>query len=286
MGLPGQAEFNRAQAIRTAQEAVREDLAIIDTETTGLDADAQMVELAICDIAGNVLLDTLVKPTVLIPRDATRVHGITNNDVARVPSAGELAAEIDRVIGKRILASYNLEYDLRILNTSLRANGYPRRLYDVGGKWGDGLCIMKLFAEWYGDWSDNFQSFTWQPLHRAAAILGVDADVSAHRALPDAQTARAVLIAMANTSYEGYKQPTPGGRIRSIRFADLVAGSPLPSRLSLRVGDLVRHRAFGEGIVTAYNPSASDDEVTVEFAGGVGVKRLLLSFAPLEKLDD
>jgi len=24
----------------------------------------------------------------------------------------------------------------------------------------------------------------------------------------------------------------------------------------------------------------------VEFAGGVGVKRLLLSFAPLEKLDD
>ena len=284
MGLPGQTEFNGAQAIRTAQEAVREDLVIIDTETTGLDADAQMVELAICDIAGNVLLDTLVRPTVLIPRDATRVHGITNNDVARAPTAGELAAEIDRVIGKRILASYNLEYDLRILNTSLRANGYPQRLYGAGGKWGDGLCIMKLFAAWYGDWSNSFQSFTWQPLHRAAAALGVDANVSAHRALSDAQTARAVLIAMASTSHEGYGRPVPG-QIRSIRLADLAAAPP-PSRPSLRVGDLVRHRAFGEGIVTVYNPSASDDEVTVEFAGGVGVKRLLLSFAPLEKLDD
>ena len=39
------------------------------------------------------------------------------------------------------------------------------------------------------------------------------------------------------------------------------------------------YASFGEGVVTV-----SDTEVTVEFEGGVGVKRLLLSFAPLEKL--
>ena len=81
--------------------------------------------------------------------------------------------------------------------------------------------------------------------------------------------------------------PTPGrgGSIRPAMLANAAAAPP-PSGPSLRVGDLVHHRAFGEGIITGYNPSSSDDEVTVEFAGGVGVKRLLLSLAPLEKLDD
>jgi hypothetical protein len=33
-------------------------------------------------------------------------------------------------------------------------------------------------------------------------------------------------------------------------------------------------------------PSGRDFEVTVAFAGGAGVKRLLLSYAHLEKLED
>ena len=80
--------------------------------------------------------------------------------------------------------------------------------------------------------------------------------------------------------------PEPG-RGASIRAAVLAAASAAPPQLpSLRVGDTVRHRAFGEGVVTAWEPTSSDVEVTVEFARGVGAKRLLLSFAPLEKLDD
>ena len=79
-----------------------------------------------------------------------------------------------------------------------------------------------------------------------------------------------------------------GGRGRSIRAAALAAAAaaPAPAGPSLRIGDLVRHRAFGEGIVMATDVTASDVEVTVEFAKGVGVKRLLLSFAPLEKVED
>ena len=97
------------------------------------------------------------------------------------------------------------------------------------------------------------------------------------------------LVALADLGPSRSVSPPMPGRGSSIRaavLANAAASAAPPSGPSLRVGDLVRHRAFGEGIVTAYNPSASDDEVTVEFAGGVGVKRLLLSFAPLEKLDD
>ena len=79
--------------------------------------------------------------------------------------------------------------------------------------------------------------------------------------------------------------PGRDGSIRGAALAAAAANAP-PQRPTLRVGDPVRHRAFGGGIVTACDPTESDVEVTVEFAGGVGVKRLLLSYAPLEKLAD
>ena len=60
----------------------------------------------------------------------------------------------------------------------------------------------------------------------------------------------------------------------------------LPARPTLKTGDLVRHTTFGEGVVTAYEATVADVEVTVEFSNGVGVKRLLLSFAPLEKVTE
>ena len=60
-----------------------------------------------------------------------------------------------------------------------------------------------------------------------------------------------------------------------------------PGEATLSTGDKVRHATFGEGIVTACKASAAGDdmEVTVAFREGGGVKRLLLSFAPLEKLE-
>jgi ATP-dependent DNA helicase UvrD/PcrA len=52
-------------------------------------------------------------------------------------------------------------------------------------------------------------------------------------------------------------------------------------------GEHVRHARFGEGIVisAAMTANGNDQEVTVAFKGEGGVKKLLLSFAPLEKLD-
>ncbi|MFC1999578.1 hypothetical protein ACFLXE_02335 [Chloroflexota bacterium] len=52
----------------------------------------------------------------------------------------------------------------------------------------------------------------------------------------------------------------------------------------LRDGDRVRHEKFGEGIVVSCSPSRDDHEVVVAFEN-IGVKRLLLSLAPLVKMD-
>ncbi len=85
---------------------------------------------------------------------------------------------------------------------------------------------------------------------------------------------------------------TPAPRTISRRIKDsadawetLSASAPAPTRPNLSIGDLVRHTAFGEGVVTGWEPDASDVQVTVEFRDGVGAKRLLLSFAPLEKIE-
>ena len=58
-----------------------------------------------------------------------------------------------------------------------------------------------------------------------------------------------------------------------------------PTPPSLRAGDKVLHNTFGEGMVVTCIPSGDDYEVAVAFTGGAGVKRLLLSYAHLEKVD-
>ena len=50
----------------------------------------------------------------------------------------------------------------------------------------------------------------------------------------------------------------------------------------LRPGERVTHRAFGPGLVVAVKPAGrADTELTVAF-DGAGIKKLLLSLAPLE----
>ena len=66
-------------------------------------------------------------------------------------------------------------------------------------------------------------------------------------------------------------------RRRSQSEAKEEAGPPL------RTGDKVRHKAFGDGIVVNCIASGNDHEATVAFKAA-GVKRLLLSIAPLEKV--
>jgi len=58
----------------------------------------------------------------------------------------------------------------------------------------------------------------------------------------------------------------------------------LPSKPALKAGEHVSHAMFGEGIVVNCLASGDDHEVTIAFKGEAGIKRFLLSLAPLEKL--
>ncbi len=51
-----------------------------------------------------------------------------------------------------------------------------------------------------------------------------------------------------------------------------------------RAGDKVVHQSFGQGIVVSCNLTGADFEITVAFAGASGIKRLLHSFAKLDRM--
>ncbi len=56
-----------------------------------------------------------------------------------------------------------------------------------------------------------------------------------------------------------------------------------PTRAPLTVGEIVRHQVFGEGVVQEVQGEGETEQATVNFGGDVGLKRLLVSLAPLER---
>ena len=73
------------------------------------------------------------------------------------------------------------------------------------------------------------------------------------------------------------------GRTEATAGAVPPLGATTEAGPPLRTGDKVRHKAFGDGIVVNCIASGDDYEATVAFKAA-GVKRLLLSIAPLEKV--
>jgi DNA helicase-2/ATP-dependent DNA helicase PcrA len=72
------------------------------------------------------------------------------------------------------------------------------------------------------------------------------------------------------------------------RIVDAALKPRPPSRsgadsLGLKIGDDVRHKVFGEGVILDLSGRADKTEALVRFRD-VGEKRLLLSWAPLEKV--
>jgi DNA helicase-2/ATP-dependent DNA helicase PcrA len=59
--------------------------------------------------------------------------------------------------------------------------------------------------------------------------------------------------------------------------------TPSTEIAQFKAGDRVRHARFGEGMVVSYQPIKNDAEATVAF-NGIGIKKLLVSFAKLEKI--
>jgi DNA polymerase III subunit epsilon len=179
-------EHDRRAAIAQAQIELNKQPIYLDTETTGLKERDQIVEICLLEHDGSIAFQSLVRPTVKIPPDATRVHHITDALASNAPTWPEIWPEIETLLATRRIAIYNAEYDLRLLKQSHGAHGL---------NWATPIshfCIMKLYAQFRGDWNSRAGNYRWHSLDDARAQCGLDLS-NAHRAYADTLLARAVL---------------------------------------------------------------------------------------------
>ena len=151
----------------------------LDTETTGLDNYAEIVEISIVDHQGETLYDSLVRPRRAIPVDAVNLHGITDQMVSTARTWMHVWPEVEVILTGRLVGIYNTEFDLRMMQQSHRSIGMPWRSPNF-----QPFDIMKLFAEFAG-----YQR--WIKLEQAGKLCRINLPNS-HRALDDALLARAV----------------------------------------------------------------------------------------------
>ena len=182
----------RSQAIQIAREMIRSNPVYLDTETTGHTTDSEIVEVCVLDDQGQVLFESLVKPTRPIPRDAIRIHGITDALVRGEPSWISVWPNLEKSLTDRLVGIYNAEFDLRLIRQT-HAKYSIQSAYHAEFT---PFCIMKLYAQYYGEWNRSRGSYRWISLEDAGRQCRIPLPNS-HRARDDCLLARALLHYMA-----------------------------------------------------------------------------------------
>ncbi len=155
--------------------------AVVDVEPTGFSpANDRVVEVA-CVVVQDRRVEhrwsSLVHPGRPIPWRATRVHGITDADVALAPSFARVERELLALCIGATVVAHNAAFDLSFL-TALRDRPH--------------LCTLALAR----------RAFPHAPDHKNQTLrryLAIDRDpllrgLAAHRALADAQVTAAILL--------------------------------------------------------------------------------------------
>lgn len=177
----------RRIAIKEARKLLQSDFVVMDTETTGLGPDAEIVEISIIDAGGTDLFTSLVRPNMPILPELVAIHGIDNGMVRNAPTWADVHDCVMHLFSGRKLAIYNADYDLRMIRQCSQAAGC--RLPDLSRQ---AKCVMNIFSKFVGEWSDKHGNWKWHKLSAAAQACGVDA-TGAHRAAADCRMTLGVL---------------------------------------------------------------------------------------------
>ena len=119
---------------------------VLDTETTGFDPKTgdRLIEVGCIEIED--LLPTgrtfhrLVNPDRLIPPDATRVHGITDDKVKDAPKFSEIVKDLQDFIGDAPIIAHNAQFDRNFIDFEFKYCGEVRYLED---RWIDTLQLAQ-----------------------------------------------------------------------------------------------------------------------------------------------
>lgn len=169
----------------------KRNVVIFDTETT--DLNGEIIEIAVIDLDGNVLLNKRIKPVGEMNPDAQAIHGISLDMLANEAAFPDIHAELCKVFEGQAVLSYNIDFDRGRMKADCERHGLELP------KWSGTNCIMEMYARHAGDWSEYWNSFKWQKLDNVIW----DAD---HSALGDAKAALEALKIMAGLRKESWEE--------------------------------------------------------------------------------
>lgn len=134
-----------------AMQALQSDALILDTETTGLGGSDQVIEIAVIDMVGRVLIDQRLRPSCSVSPGAALVHGIMAADLAEAPTWPEIHEGFGDVLFGRPVLVYNAAFDRLLLMQTAAAWG-------CGREWVKRLrtdCVMLAYSRFRlgGRWS-------------------------------------------------------------------------------------------------------------------------------------
>lgn len=177
----------RIDAIRWAQTIINQSFVVLDVETTGLGLGNRVIEIAVLDSAGRVLLNTLLNPEIYIPMRTTEIHGITNEMVKDQPTFQDIAPDLEAALVNKPICIYNVSSDKPFLEwEGLNVSHYQFH------------CVMLQFSQYYGQWGEYRNAWKWQSLHTACLYCKIRQN-GMHRAAADCEATRHVIHAMAKT---------------------------------------------------------------------------------------
>jgi DNA polymerase-3 subunit epsilon len=157
---------------------------ILDTETTGLDSKAEIIELCAIDAeTGEILINQRCKPQDSIPREASRIHGIYDKDVEDSPPWEAISLSLSALLkNTEELYIYNAAYDMRMIELSNKRSGIIESTPDIKV-----FCVMLDFA-------NKFNGGRWRSLKDAAQFCQINlAKYELHSAYGDCCTTLEVM---------------------------------------------------------------------------------------------
>lgn len=169
------------------------DYVVLDTETTGLEYDDEIVEIAIVSNTGEVLLNTLVKPYSPMPPDcyAVKIHGITNKMLENAPRWHEIHEQVQNIVKNNKVIIYNEKFDSRLIEQTCSKYGLKSPLKQTH-------CAMLEYGKWFGDGR-------WHKLSKAVEYMGLSFEGQQHRALSDCLATLAVYQMMQTKTKQDIK---------------------------------------------------------------------------------
>lgn len=183
----------RQRAIQVARQVCSARPVYMDTETTGLGSSDEIIEISIIDDDGQTLLETLIKPSQPIPAASTRVHGIVDADVQSARTWPAVWPMVRSALFGRLVVFYNEDFDIRMMQQSHGRYRLPwKEKFNT-------FDLLKLYAEFRGEWDPNRRTYRYHSLAKAGADCKISLP-NAHRTTADTLLTRALLHFIADSN--------------------------------------------------------------------------------------